>query len=212
MGVIRVSHHNQADNIKAKVAAMKEAVRRSGRKLRFIKTHIGPAIGQGTDFIPVLKELADYARRHGAVLLAESESRFVRSRQFHSINNPDAKPSDAEFAELAAVTGGATLAILDPPDAEASARIRRGMCTRAKRGGRPCSPGEMKARRNREMPIALEMLATCSLREVAIELDRPKASIQNWARQAVLNLGSFTLRPSSPNPFNRRGKRISTPQ
>ncbi len=44
-----------------------------------------------------LAATADCARRHGAVLVAESTSRLIRSLDYHSVDNPDALPTVREY-------------------------------------------------------------------------------------------------------------------
>ncbi len=91
------------------------------------------------------RERLDAAARRaldeGAVLLAESTDRFIRSIYYDSKRNPSAQPSVPEYEELRRATKGVTLVTILHPDTPwkevRSYQSKRGQQTKGNKGGRP---------------------------------------------------------------------------
>jgi hypothetical protein len=127
-----------------------------------------------------LADAADYARRRGTILVAESVSRLVRSVQYHSVDYPTAQPTKKEYEQLRFITEGVILATIHAPDAtpgqERSQQTRRGEPGRRAKRKRRCRADaarlRAKARRLRSEGY--------SLGEIAEELKCTRSSVQGW--------------------------------
>src|SRR5262249_35773686 len=122
------------------------------------------------------------ANRRGIPLVALTTNRFLRHRDFHTINNPHVLPTDEDYRQLRRCTEGAMLATISNPDGtnreQAKVLSNVGQEATGRTGGRP-GPGYKKKRRLRDLPKAVEMRRQGhSIREIASELKRPPATIQ----------------------------------
>jgi hypothetical protein len=145
-------------------------------------------IESGQDlFGGTMLEAIEFARKHGAVLLAETVDRFLRHPHFHPVCNPDAQATEEQLAELAALADGVTLATALDPDATPTEvrayRSKRGQWAKDNRGGRPKKkrPGYKKARREalRQTVIELDRDGLAQ-REIARRTGVPRSTVQNW--------------------------------
>lgn len=97
-------------------------------------------VGRGADCY-WLRQAAELARQHGAVLLAESVDRFIRHPGFNPKTCSNLQPRERELEELQACTEGMILATLLPPEATPeeirSFQRRRGQTAKGRKGGRP---------------------------------------------------------------------------
>ena len=109
-----------------------------------------------------LKLAAEYALAKDAVLVAESVTRFIRSRDYNSVTNWNAKPTVADYNRLQLETDGVELATLINPDATPeeirSYETKRGKKSKGNPGGRPKKrdPGYKKRERQMYLPKVLE--------------------------------------------------------
>lgn len=130
------------------------------------------------------------ARKHGAVVLAETPDRFIRSIDFSTRTNADAQPTKEDFQCLARMAGDVMLATLLVPDVSPqvvrSYQRKRGQWATGRKGGRPKSkkPGYKKQRRLTTLTKVF-WLSKCgfSVRGIAKLLGTPPQTIQDWIRK-----------------------------
>jgi DNA invertase Pin-like site-specific DNA recombinase len=146
---------------------------------------------------PVLAAAIEKAKESGAILLAESADRFIRSKDFHTRKNPGALPSVAEFEELKRITAGVVLCTLLPPDTPwrqvRGHQSRRGQRAKARKGGRPPERkwGERRlaridlARKMRDEGLSYQQIAdSLNARDDGFT-DQTPMTIFNWLRRGV---------------------------
>ncbi len=110
-----------------------------------------------------LLRAVEIAHENDAVVVAESVTRFIRSRDYNSVTNWNAKPTVADYNRLQLETDGVELATLINPDATPeeirSYETKRGKKSKGNPGGRPkkCSPGYKKRERQMYLPKVLEL-------------------------------------------------------
>jgi hypothetical protein len=96
------------------------------------------------EYRQAVKRAARYAQSHNAVLVAFSVDRFLRARDFHHRNNPNAQPTDEDFQRFLGLVGDVQLATLVDPDASPKkvrqARNRASRKYNRDPGGRPPKP------------------------------------------------------------------------
>lgn len=166
-----------------------------------------------------LQEAIASARRTGAVVVAETADRFLRSEDFHTKDNPDALPTVAQFRKLAKLAAGVTLAtVVDPvetPEEVRSYQSKRGQSAKENRGGRPRkrSPGYMFRRREDLLPLVLRLSAEGkSEREIERKTGVPRSTIQDWLRNAAEQMAGFSSRMTGggdqKTPSSRGNKRL----
>jgi hypothetical protein len=99
------------------------------------------ASGWKWDCRPGLRAAIRRAKKEGAIIVAESTDRFIRSKAFHTKNNPGAQPTQDEFLMLQRKADGVQLATILPPDTPwrevRGHQSRRGQNGKQRRGGRP---------------------------------------------------------------------------
>lgn len=187
---LRVSRRAQrcAGNLADQREALRAAVQRAGGVLVGIVLHTGHGTDPGW-----LAPAANLARLRGAMLLAESTDRFIRTPDYHSVDCPDAQAGEGDLARLAAVTEGCRLMTMLDPDAPPtkvrSYQRQRGQERKARRGGRgnraagtaACLPGAMKRRRKTWLRHVLSMhRAGASLGEISRGTGISKMTCHNW--------------------------------
>lgn len=110
----------------------------------------------------ILEQAIEEARRLGAMLVAPSRDRFIRSRSFGRGQTAKGEPPCVhEYEQLIHMAEGVLLATLLPPDEPSrSRRIKRGQDAKGRKGGRPRknASGDKKDRRERLKPHAAELL------------------------------------------------------
>jgi hypothetical protein len=138
-----------------------------------------------------LAAAAQRARKHGAILVAESTSRFIRNIDW-TTDNQDAVPTKEEFEQLTNLTGGVPLATILYPGAssgeERGYQSRRGQVAKGRKGGRSPKrkPGYKKQRRLALKPEALRLRRDgCGLGTIAKQLGVPKSTVQCWVESTV---------------------------
>lgn len=128
------------------------------------------------------------ARKHGAVLLAESADRLLRGEFFKTTQNPPILPREDEWESLARLAEGVTLATLRNPDEHWKVtrgyQTRRGLDQRRAKCGRPrkwCT-GELKNRRN-EISFAVAFdhrVRKMTYREIAVKHNISPTTAHEW--------------------------------
>ncbi len=109
-----------------------------------------------------LLRTVEIAHENDAVVVAESVTRFIRSRDYNSKTNRNALPTGADYNRLQLETDGVELATLINPDATPeeirSYETKRGKKSKGNPGGRPKKrdPGYKKRERQMYLPIVLE--------------------------------------------------------
>jgi DNA invertase Pin-like site-specific DNA recombinase len=143
----------------------------------------------GVGWSSCLCEAVQYARKHGAKLVAESTDRFIRHPRYHSVCRPDAQARDVELDDLASWTQGVELVtFLNPetsPSEVRSYQSKRGQAEKQHRGGRPKMkhPGYKRRRRAEQLAEALQLRDQGnSIREIASQIGVPKSTIGYWCQ------------------------------
>lgn len=127
------------------------------------------------------------ARKYGAVILAPSTDRFLRSRSFNTQTNPDVLPTEGEFEELKKLTCGVPLVTLlhpDMPPMEVRGyQTRWGQKAKGNKGGRPKinKPGYKKQRRLEKLLRVLRLHNRgATLGDIMALTDTPKSTVRYW--------------------------------
>lgn len=130
-----------------------------------------------------LRYAAEWARKLGAVLVAESTDRLIRNALW-TTENPDAWPTEDEFEDLFLITKGVPLATLLPPDMPWK-EVRAHQSNRKAKLTPPMlrTPGYKKASRIINQPKAIEMAADgMSLRQICAQLNVPLPTVHRWIK------------------------------
>ena len=105
--------HNRDESLMRQIRHLRKAVARLGGYV----IRVFPEVQAGYSWNRVwLSTAADFARRHGAILVAHSTDRFLRSADFHRYENPGARPNLGDFEHLQRAVGDVQLATFLPPD------------------------------------------------------------------------------------------------
>jgi len=135
-----------------------------------------------------LYKAANHAAKAGAVLLAESTSRFARHPNYHPKLRPHLVAGAIELRNLQWVCGNVTLVTLHHPDTtwqeERSYQSKRGQQRKGNHGGRPRShkPGYKKQRRLQALPKVRWMKSVgMSNRAIARALGTDEKNVRQWA-------------------------------
>jgi DNA invertase Pin-like site-specific DNA recombinase len=183
---LRVSKRAQkkTGNLEDQKRHLRRVVAERGARVVGLIPHEGP----GWDFSWLIPALAK-AKECGAKLLAESVSRFVRSKEYHSSKNPESQPSELQLESLRVLSDGVSLVTaLDPnasPAEERSWQTKRGQMFKDRRGGRPLSnsPGYKLALRHRLKPLARQMRADgASVGEIVKHTGVARSTVRDWVR------------------------------
>jgi hypothetical protein len=180
---VRVSSKNQERNDNR--ADQEANLRSEAEKLGFEVIDVLLLTKRGSDEERTRLELTvERARRIGAILLAESPDRFIRSWWFSVKRNPSAQPTIVEWDRFLTLIGNVTLATIVHPDL--GWRAIRGYQTNrgvAAKGGKPSNPkpGAKKERRERLLHYARELRnERLSLRKIGAAIDVPWSTIRDW--------------------------------
>lgn len=190
----RESTDAQAENMEGQIANVRRNIERAEGKVVEVFDHIvsGKVIVKGKDgeVLEKLSEAARYAKRVGAVLVAESTCRFVRNQHYDPKKCPNARPTDAELHALARATLGVPLLTVLPPDMPLNAvrkyqaQRNRRFKGRKARGGRPVTkrPGYMTKRKQQLLPKVIELAAKGqSFKDIERSTGIPAATAWRWA-------------------------------
>lgn len=156
---------------------------------RVVREFSAVASGWDDDWL-VVESAAAWARRHGAVLMAESTCRYLRNREYSSTECPWVLPTRDEWEKFLAITRGVKLATLLHPDAHwkdvRSYQSKRGMIEKESKRGRPRKrrPGELSERREALLPevIKLRCKWLVSYRNIGAALNVPWRTVKDWLR------------------------------
>jgi len=158
---IRVSTRGQSDkgNLKDQLASLRKILKKHGISIVGVIRDLGSGWRNDKDG---LQYACEKAIELGAVVLAESTDRLLRSVYYHSVDDPYAKPSTEEYEDMLKVTNGATLVTVVHPDADLnetrSYHTKRGQQEKGRKGGRPKSKaGYKKQERKEKLPKVLEL-------------------------------------------------------
>lgn len=182
----RVSKHTQRrrGNLKDQERGLRKEAEALGAEVIDVVHHEGSGWVGGW-----LLELRPRAIQRGAMLLAETPSRFVRHLDYHSKRRPKAQATEDDLRCLAAWTRGLSLlTVVDPdlsPEEERSFQTKRGQEAKGKKGGRPvkAKPGDKKQRRAELLPRVLELHQHgMSVREIVAETGVAKSTVHEWLR------------------------------
>ncbi len=167
----------------------KEYVKKRGFEV--IDTFENVTCGRYFSHRPKLKKAIALARRHGAIVIAPTRDRFVRAIGYRGPHETDV-PTRGQYEELLRLADGVPLATILPPgnspDIVRSVQSHYGQVAARNKGGRPrkkpCSPGEMKARRLKELPLVEELYRQgWTYGEIAEEVGRARSTIQTWVNR-----------------------------
>jgi DNA invertase Pin-like site-specific DNA recombinase len=134
-----------------------------------------------------LQGAAEMALEVGAVVVAESADRFLRSEKFDTKKNPSILPTVAEYEKLKKIVGVATLATIAPPDnpwkANRGLQTKRGQTAKDNKGGRPLKveSGYKKNRRKKKLPIVARLYRQgLRVSEIVVTTSVPRSTIVDW--------------------------------
>jgi DNA invertase Pin-like site-specific DNA recombinase len=135
----------------------------------------------------ILERAIEEARRLGAILVAPSRDRIIRSQCFGPGKTAKVEqPSVHEYEYLLQLANGVVLATLLPPDERGhSSQVRRGQAAKGRKGGRPRkkNPGEVKDRRLRLTPLAIKKLSSgMSQRATSAALGIAESTLRGWIK------------------------------
>lgn len=183
--VCRVSDgfQNSKGNNADQEAALRAAVKARGAIVVGVK-HI---VGRAWEVHAGLYEAANEAIRLGAVMLAESTSRFARPPRFHPKDRPYLVAGANELRDLRWACGDVKLVTLLAPDTpwkdERAFQIKRGQQQKDRVGGRPTihRPGYKKQKRETMLPKVFWLSKVgFSVRRIATSLKQHPTQIQRW--------------------------------
>ena len=145
----------------------------------------------------------DDAKNHGAVVVAETACRFLRSVEFHPSIRADAQPTEEEYQHLFRFMQGVPMAQLYPTyfhwRQARSLQSSRGQQAKGRKGGRPRK--HYRPRWNkclREVAKALQLHHQgWSFRAIGEELGRSHSTIQEWCKTYVYEFDEVCIRVSS---------------
>lgn len=182
----RVSGRRQrGDTLTGQVAWVRYQIALRGVRAVEVVTHVGPGWDPWW-----LARAAAIAAEYGAVLVADSTDRFIRSPAYGgTAQNFQARPTDLE--ELSYWTEGVPLMTLLHPDATpAEVRAhqrRRGQWASGNKGGRPAAhaAGYKKQQREELLPRVVELHhAGLSGRQISADTGVPEATVRRWISEA----------------------------
>jgi hypothetical protein len=124
-------------------------------------------------------------------LLAETTDRFIRHRDFHSIDRPDLQATGDQVLELSMIAGKLCLMThLDPdatPSEVRSYQRKRGQWAKGNKGGGSKRKGY--GPRHGDLPLSVRLklrelhVGNASIRDIANELKLPKSTVHRWVSQ-----------------------------
>lgn len=183
--VCRVSHggQNATGNNGDQEAAMRLAVEKRGGNVIGVEAFVGRA----PDAEAWLYGVANKAARAGAVLLAESTSRFTRPHRYLPKHRPHLVAGANELRNLRLICGAVPLVTVLPPDAswkeERAYQSKRGQRQKNMKGGRPANlnPGYKKRRREKLLPEVWRLWEEgYGYRAIAKALGTDHRNVQRW--------------------------------
>ena len=131
----RVSTDLQRPNLREARRFETERLRKLG--WRVIATSCECANGSIWEERPWLHRAIALARKHGAILVANSRDRLLRADGFWRSNSSDTL-SSADYDELGRISNGVTIATITHPDKSGRpSQIKRGQKEKKRAGGRP---------------------------------------------------------------------------
>jgi hypothetical protein len=153
-------------------------LRKAGADVRGIYREVGSGWSACLD---QLTAAAEFAASQGAVLVAESACRFLRSILFkHDATDP-IQPHTHEWEKLRTKTNGVTLATLLHPDMHW--REVRGHQRKRGRGVR-CTAGQKKRQREKLLPEVLKLRWwDHSYREIQGQTSVPWRTVRDWIKK-----------------------------
>ena len=133
---------------------------------------------------------AKIASENNAVIVAESATRFIRSKDFNSKTNWKVKPTKAEYRRLQRETQGVKLATLVDPDATPqeirSYETNRGKKAKGNAGGRPrkqAGRGDPERKKMMLPKVKWMLWLGGSLKEMAEILGVSHTTVMNWRNE-----------------------------
>ncbi len=142
-----------------------------------------------------LYDAANRAARAGAVLLAESTSRYARHPRYHSQHRPHLVAGMIALRDLRWVCGDVMLVTLLDPDAtwkeERAHQSKRGQRRKGNTGGRPNKPCYKKRRRERLLPQVRQLYDEgMSYRAIARTVGTHERNVRRWVRRFLCDGGT----------------------
>lgn len=184
--------------VSAKSQNYKKNLRNQEKVLRWKLRQLGiPVVGCFSEVISgwitdhnrgVLRQAVRKAKKYrNVVIVATSADRFLRSKRFHTKNDPDVLPNKAEFERLQKLTQDMPLITLLHPDMPwkevRGYYTRWGQRVKGSKGGRPIlkTPGWTKRRRRNQLPRVRKLQKKGkNVTEIAGMLKEPRQTIKDW--------------------------------
>ncbi len=168
-----------------------ENLKRELEQRGFIVIRPFKEVGSGwQEYRDVLMYAAEHALANDAVLVAESATRFIRSRDYNSKTNWKVKPTKAEYRRLLRETQGVKLATLVDPDAIPqkirSYETKRGKKAKGNAGGRPrkqAGRGDAKRKKMMLPKVKWMLWLGGSLKDVGEVIGVSHTTIMNWRNE-----------------------------
>lgn len=174
----RVSRPAQAEHLKDILAFLRCEAKKAGVTVVGEVGHVVQGwreLGKRDD----LEEARSLATEHGAFVLAESTSRFLRSADFHPWDREGMTPSEQQFCELTRWFGRVTLVTALDPDASAADVKRHESTVRAGFASRKRTYLPRVSEEDKELARRMHA-AGKSIGEIATHFERRRSVIQYW--------------------------------
>lgn len=180
------SVQNAKGNNADQEAELRAAVEARGGTVAGATTYVG--VAYGTKYEAKLYKAATCAAHAGAVLLAESTSRFTRHPDYNPKDPKPRMPGEDELRNLRFLGGDVTLVTMHDPNAtneeERGHQSARGQRQKGNKGGRPPKPRPGYKKRRKPMMLSkvfwFTFVAGLSVRETAAKLEVSPNQIQRW--------------------------------
>lgn len=164
-------------------AELRRAVEACGGTVVGVRKYVGVARKAERELYAAANETSQC----GAVLLAESTSRFARHIDYDPKHRPHLVAGTSALYNLCCVCGNVTLVTLHDPDAtwqeERAYQAKRGQWQKGKTGGRPHKPAYKKMQRKKLLSTVMKLHGEgMSNRKIARVLKIGETTIRRWVR------------------------------
>lgn len=189
----RVSSWTQAfnDNLAPQLDFIRQRCLARGFEAIAIYSEVGAGWRSGRELDRGrLRAAIEVARERGAIVVAESTDRFIRSVDYDPQTCPWAWPTEFDFGLLAELAKGVTLATALHPNTPwrevRGHQSRRGQAGKDQKGGRPriTRAGDLKRRRQRWFDAVreLDQMGWC-LDDLEGFTNVPRSTLHRWIRE-----------------------------
>lgn len=183
----RISNDEDKDRLNRQTIAIRQVVEAAGGTVVETFTRIGPTWGR--DHYDYIRKVARYARRHKAIVVAETADRWCRSYNYTK-REQFWVPDSGAFSNLLDAADGVQLHTLHDPDLSPkevrSIQTKGGHRRTGNKGGRPPKKtrGKYKTGRKDELlPKIIELMDQgVSQRKISKVLNVEQSQISRWLK------------------------------